>query len=786
MKSLGESREFPAKIKLSFYKVFEELENTLNDPDKRRAEYASKLLEELKPYPELREGFDDPLLLEKYKVQIAKLLSHLFPSTLTTNEIKGAVVPFHFMPFFTSQRFGKIIEAAGDDFEIALRGMDDDSLYIIGCTMILQWHYGYKVNLNPPFILEIPNNATGVTRYYRSAYNADLTEVIPTEQSIPITEDDYNLLMDNFKDIDLWKKMFPPGSYIMRGIGIINLQDITVDQIIGKLTSDLLERSEGAFEKVVESFRALFNIKDLEVSYMSIEGGSFMKPPDGSMKGLLLNKASSIQCNEAMCGFGLDELINKQIPFVVSDVPKYHKVADNYLSNTLSEIDINSYLITPLIHNNECVGYLELGSNNVRDLSTVSIELLNAVLPILAVAAHRYKDEKRNLVEAVIQEKFTSIQSSLKWRFEDEANSIISSRMNGEKLLLKDIVFNDVYALYGQLDIKSSSTIRNEAIKQDLISQLTSAKNILELAMQFEKLPIYEELIFRTEGFITEIRDGLLAVSEFNILNFLSAELYPVFDHLKTKGEALKQAIEHYRSGLNSGMNIVYNEHRKFDVSVTKLNAAIVNLIDEKQVEAQKMFPHFYERFKTDGIEFNMYIGQSLTRNEKFNKVFHRNLQLWQLITICQAENVASSIKSELEMPLEVASLILVHSTPLSIHFRIDEKRFDVEGAYNARYEIIKKRIDKAHIKNTNERITVPGKIAIIYSHDQDAEEYRKYIKYLQSYGYLEKGEVEDHELENLQGITGLRSLRVNVNYAFDNNDNLSVDELIASMGNEK
>ncbi len=29
----------------------------------------------------------------------------------------------------------------------------------------------------------------------------------------------------------------------------------------------------------------------------------------------------------------------------------------------------------------------------------------------------------------------------------------------------------------------------------------------------------------------------------------------------------------------------------------------------------------------------------------------------------------------------------------------MDEKRFDVDGAYNARYEIVKKRIDKAYVK---------------------------------------------------------------------------------------
>jgi hypothetical protein len=31
----------------------------------------------------------------------------------------------------------------------------------------------------------------------------------------------------------------------------------------------------------------------------------------------------------------------------------------------------------------------------------------------------------------------------------------------------------------------------------------------------------------------------------------------------------------------------------------------------------------------------------------------------------------------------------------------MDEKRFDVDGAYNSYYEIIKKRLDKAHIKDS-------------------------------------------------------------------------------------
>jgi hypothetical protein len=86
-----------------------------------------------------------------------------------------------------------------------------------------------------------------------------------------------------------------------------------------------------------------------------------------------------------------------------------------------------------------------------------------------------------------------------------------------------------------------------------------------------------------------------------------------------------------------------------------------------------------------------------------------------------------------------------------------------VEGAYNIRYQIIKKRIDKVCIKGTNERLTQVGKIAIIYFNSKDADEYIKYIQYLQEQDTL-LNDLEELELEELQGVRGLKALRVGVN----------------------
>ena len=119
-------------------------------------------------------------------------------------------------------------------------------------------------------------------------------------------------------------------------------------------------------------------------------------------------------------------------------------------------------------------------------------------------------------------------------------------------------------------------------------------------------------------------------------------------------------------------------------------------------------------------------------------------------------------LKPSLENNLEITQLILVHDQPISIRFRADEKQFDVDGAYDIRYEIIKKRIDKAYIKNTGERLTQPGKIAIVYNQAKVEEEFKRYYHYLKG-KKLVAGDIEVVELEELPGATGLKAIRMQI-----------------------
>lgn len=229
---------FPARTLISFSKLIEQLElqrnsGLSNDPE------LSELLESCKADLRLVDGYEEGQFDGSNEI-VSKLCSTLFPDALRNNEIKGVIPPFEFRPFYVSDRFKNILSASGKSFSFDLNNFDEDQVYIFGCNTILQFYYGY------PFLMTLPNIVTIATgkeeeeRTYRLVMNGDLLEIAPAGEVPEFSETDWLELLNDFDNISLWKKKFPPGSWIIKGIGLVTLFDISSDQAIAKLTSRLL------------------------------------------------------------------------------------------------------------------------------------------------------------------------------------------------------------------------------------------------------------------------------------------------------------------------------------------------------------------------------------------------------------------------------------------------------------------------------------------------------------------------------------------------------------------
>ena len=781
--------ELPLQLKISFEKVFLMYKKYTEEDFKEHPFHksAKRMIAEIEKHPELIDGFSDFSVLETLKDEISLLLEPLFPEALLLNEIKAATIPFTFTSVKISTRFENILNNAGENYVAKPRDFEDDLLFIYGCTMILSAIYNYHIDLRRPFFFDIPDINTGDTKHYRAAFNGDFGEITPTEKAPKITEEDIKILLDNFDNIAIWKEKFPPNSYIYKGFGIMNLFDVTTDETISNIRINLLRSDDNLLSDLQSNIRDFYNIKDLMLGFSVFDISTENKNNIKSKKSESLIVSSDTHvCSETFfCDHTLQTIFLKQEPFAISDIEKYGKQTNqNQLYKKLVEQGIGSIILIPIkASSGKDLSILEIASPRAFELNSINQNKLKDIIPVFKAAIDRFSEEHLNILEATIQEHYTTIHPAVKWRFIEAAENYqkqLTERVKKPKL--DEIVFNEVYPLFGQSDIKGSSIARNSAIKQDLTTQLTLAINILNEAYSVEKLPIYEELIFRIKEYSTAISKGLKAGDEIEIIDFLKRDIYPVFNHIKEVNKSLSEHVAVYMNRIDSQLHVVYEKRKDYEDSVTLLNDKLAKFLDQQQEEAQDMFPHYFERYKTDGVEYNMYIGNSLVKNDSFDTLFLYNLRLWQLQMMYNMENVAFKARSEMNHDLRVASLILVHSNPLAIKFRMDEKQFDVDGAYNIRYEIIKKRIDKANIKDTNERLTIPGKIAIVYSQDSDAIEYLKYIKFLQSKNHL--GAVEKLEIEDLQGVSGLKALRVEVifNKEFNEEKTISFNDLIEEL----
>ncbi|WP_290842096.1 GAF domain-containing protein [Flavobacterium sp.] len=776
----------PFQIEISFHKVIEGLEEIARSDVDFRANYAKGLLAEAAKVPELRTGISDPRVIEKNSQLIRHLLSDLFPTALTDNEIKAVTIPFHHIIFNHTRRFAQIILNAGPEFDMGIRDFDEHQFYVMSCCMILKYHYGHNVDFQRPVFYDIPDS-DGSVKHYRILYNADFMEVVKTDAAPDVSPEDIAILLDNFDNFEMWKEKFPPETWILRGFGIMTLYDSTVESAVSLLKENLLsnekKKDDGKASLLENIFRSIYRINDLRLGFAEYlpEEQRFKIANFGSaIPSILLAGKSETEYHD-LCACSMDELVSEAKYLAISDVERFAEQfpEEREFAEHLLRQDVKSAIFAPIMKNGRVLGVFELVSPIPRQLNSINANKLDFVLPFITDTMDRYYSEKQNHIDAIIQKEYTAIHPSVYWKFKEEADLHTLSE-NADKPF-REIIFKDVYPMYGQIDIKGSSVARNQAIQKDLTKQIEALSDILSELTKSQKLPVLEQHVFELEKLKVNIGDDLKADSEAVAQNYILTEIHPMLEHFNTRKEIVGK-LENYAAILDPAFGMVYDARKKFDDTLSLINKRMASVLDKKQEEAQDFFPHYYERFKTDGVEHNLYIGASIAPKRTYSPIFLDNLRLWQLQAMCDLEVEYFRLRPSLPYELDVTSLILVYSSPISIRFRMDEKRFDVDGTYNARYEVVKKRIDKSNIKGTTKRITEAGKITIVFSQSHEEHEYRRFITLLQYKNRLGNN-IESFEVEDLQGVTGLKALRVEVLYQVTpEGENYTFDDLVKEL----
>ena len=761
---------FPFKSRLSLTPLVDFWERLLAEGQCGMNPLASVIRQKLENAPELKKLIEDLTILEKHQELIELLMTVVFPPAFWESDCAAAFVPFQFTSFYATPLFKTLFRMEGQDFTPQLNINHEQWQWgrnLKAYIFILQKCYGFDVTWDFPLIAKAKCPKTGLDRFFNIVLDPKFLEIKVRGEPRSLTEKDRRRLLSNVTDLQLWMELIPPENFEFQGFVVFRAADVTAREMLSALQADLFEK-EAIFQRegfagLQEKLQIYLQEKDISLGLAAIRGEQILLLPHSHKQpetSCILENAAHYQRSEFK-GSIFSQVIEQRQPLVVEDLRHYPK--GTVLEDRLLEQGFQSVYIAPLLHQDRLLGTLMLKSKRPGALNALNTTTLRLpVLPLFAVALNRSLEQLNQKIQSVIKEEFTAIHPSVEWRFQEAALHYIQHKDEGVSAL-EPIVFPQVYPLFGVSDIKMSSDHRNAAIQADLIEHFSLAQEILQLAYAHRPLPILAAYNHRLDKHIKGLQVGLSAGDEATKPFFIQQVIEPIFDQLATFGPKVAEKIASYRAALDPQTKTIYRNRRAFEEGLKLINETIAAYLDQEEAKAQGYFPHYFEKVKTDGVEHTIYIGASMVKDGNFSRMYLKNLRLWQLMVMCEVVRLSEELKGRLPVPLETTHLILAQDSPLSIFFSPDERHFEVAGAYDIRHEIIKKRIDKAMIKGKSERLTQPGKIAIVYSQKQEATEYLEYIDYLQTAGFLQ-AEAEEVDLEDLQGAQGLRALRVTVN----------------------
>lgn len=720
----------------------------------------------LEKAPELLEPIREVSLMRKHAEIVDMLLEPVFPNQAWTNDLRALGDPFGHNFFYWTPRIAEVLRLNNDG---DWTDSESSTLYtrmLYAYKAILHKYYDCEMALDQPAILVIPDAEKGLDRYFKlNAMNR--YSFLRNRKPLPVlSPSELDYLLHHIDDMALWMERIPPDHFEFVGFGIMTLVDVTNEVATASLKDILLTNganvTEENFGLIEREIRTLFRKPHVELGLASIQG-------NGALNFQSERKIwNSLRIKEAMKAGSLDlkdsiyeSVLLKGRLIAIGDLQDWPVASQ--VKTYLLEQGVRSILVTPLHYDGRIVGLLELSSSQPGDFHAMATLKLKQIESIFALAIHQNLEHFENRIQSVIQETYTAIHPTVAWRFREAAVTMLEGQKKHEVVHPDSIVFSNLYPLYASADIRDSSLHRNEAVRADLIEHLGLARVALTSARAQMPLTLIDELCHRIDQRIEGLQQNWGTGDESEVIEFIKKEINPLLSLLRQESSAKVPAIDTYFDQICSDEGLLLKRREAYEASLQRINDEISEILEQEQAELQQIFPHYFEKHKTDGIEHMIYLGTSLVPGRVFDLAFLRNLRLRQLAMCCEIARQVSRLKTELAVPLDVAQLVLVQDTPLTIRFRLEEKRFDVDGAYSVRYEIIKKRIDKVRLKGSEERVTQPDQIAIIYSLEQEAAEYLRYINFLQAHGVL-KGEVEQLELEDLQGVSGLKALRLQVN----------------------
>jgi hypothetical protein len=757
---------------LSFRPLVAYLKSRLKTEQTLKAEFYRFLLEKIEREEALQSDIKAEDLV-KYKDTLELIFTILTPLMANEKDLFWALsTPVPDRIFFSTDSFHEFLSLHAEQKKLNKDVVDEASkekqqLQFI-YRMILERFYNYTSIFKNDILYAYTNPETHLTKYYN--INADNQFIdIKYEGKLPeLNFEQLTIQIQEGTEIELLQKIIPLSKFKFDGFTVISLTDVTLQHAIDGIRDALVNHTyeNEAYEHVIQALKTLVGDGHIEFGLLPflMVNNKFVFDSQQNSQSILLDSAKKHDLEEETFYALVNEYKDNPRPVFFNNLDD-KKIEKFPFLEVLRKNGIHSYSFLPIFYNNQLAGVMEIYSAEALEVDEKLLSRLHSALPLLGQLLQYRIEEFNTRMDSVLKDKFTALQPSVQWKFNQVVWDFIKNSKGKKKTQeIETVTFKGLYPLFGAVDIRNSTIERNYALKEDLKIQLDILSETLTNLRTIVQLDLIDKILFNCKDWIKRI-DNFISSSEEALLNeFLELEVYPMLTHIEKGHPQAKEIVQNYFNSINSENGVAFEHRRTLETSMQFINTAVSEYLEDAQQTLQNSYPCYFAKFRTDGVEYDIYIGQDIAPDVPFDLLYLKNIRLWQLTAMVEVARLTNGLVSQMPRALLTTQLIFIHSNPIDISFRNDERRFDVEGAYNIRYEVVKKRIDKVLVKGTEERLTQPGKISLVYFNAFEANEYLEYIKYLQEQEFLQD-DLEMLELEELQGVSGLKALRVGVNY---------------------
>lgn len=563
----------------------------------------------------------------------------------------------------------------------------------------------------------------------------------------PLRQEDCSATLLDSARLDAWGQRLCLDNYQLSGQLLLEGSDITERETIRHITGLLIDRDSilrpDKFRRINKRLRSLFRATNsLILGTENEQTRLFMSTERKELR-------ATVYSLDSLAGSHFLRAADANRVWIVSDLSQD---CQTDCERSLLHQGVRSLLLIPLVvkplksgkSSRQLAGIVGIISDRPHNFDGVDCKYAEELMPAFTAALRQ-----------AIQQRFTNIHPSVEWRFLQEAER----RSWG--LPAEPIVFANVYPLYGISDIRGSSEERNRAIQGDLLEQFQLGLRVVEAVCHYQESSLGEQLRLDLLEYIAQLKERVTVDAEVTALKFLSDRLEVYLDYFAQCGSNAQAAVDIYRQSCNNDHKSVYVSRAHYDKTISKINTMLKAIWERWQVRMQQIIPHYCDVESTDGINHMIYVGESI--DSKFTIYHLRSLRYEQLRAVCDCARTAFKFQILYDTQMEVTHLVLVQDQTVDIiHDENTEKLFEVRGTRDIRYEIVKKRIDKAVDEESRTRITQPGMLTLVYSTEEEWAEYQQYLRYLAREGWVDT-EIQSGTVEPLQGITGLKFARVRV-----------------------